>query len=92
MIGHQNKSIKRLFNKKLTQDQRQKQVMNCSQVFLNLATTKLVKTRHLQLLILSRKLKVQSLKLNEMNKLDCLLHLEDLIEHYHVPLYPLACE
>jgi hypothetical protein len=48
MIGHQNKS-RRLFNKQLTQDQRQKQVMNRSQIFLNLATTKLVTTRHLKL-------------------------------------------
>jgi hypothetical protein len=50
MVGHEEKLIKRLFSKKLNTIKRQKQVMKCSQIFLTLATKKLLTTRNFTIL------------------------------------------
>jgi len=50
MVGHEEKFIKRLFSKKLNTIKRQKQVMKCSQIFLTLATKKLLTTRNFTIL------------------------------------------
>jgi hypothetical protein len=42
MVGHEEKFNDGLFNKKLTQDQKTKQVMKCSKIFLTLARKKLM--------------------------------------------------
>ncbi len=95
MVGHEEEFIKRLFSKKLNTIKRQKQVMKCSQIFLALATKKLLTKRNFTILYErqgdSLVFKVQ--KLHELKNLTShFMHLEDLIDCCQVCLYlPVTC-